>query len=179
MYEKVESTANETQSLVDKMINIGKMSYTDDETGEKAKENDKNSLVSYIKDFASDYNTVRSALTDLSGSSNLAFKKTLESIVTSNKSALNEIGVSVSSDGDLSVDEATLKNADEENVKSLFAVTGSFADKISDKMEVIESSAASTVTTLNKLYGSTSTYSSTGTSSTYNGSYYNSSSWYI
>jgi hypothetical protein len=180
MYEKVESKADEIQSLVAKMIDIGKMEYTDDETGEKAKENDKSSMVSYIKDFAEDYNTVHDALSDIGGSSNLAFKKTLESIVTSNKSALKEIGVTVDNSGDITVDETKLKNADEDKVKSLFATSGGFADKISTKMETIESTAASTVTVLNKLYGTTSTYN---TGSTYNSSYYNSygssSSWYI
>jgi hypothetical protein len=178
MYEKVESTASEVQSLVTKMTKIGNMEYTNDETGEESKESAKTSFVKYIENFVTDYNTVRDALSDLSGSSNLAFKKSLESITTSNKSALKAIGVTVANSGDLSVDEDTLENADEDAVKALFATKNSYASKISSKMETIESTASSTVTTLNKLYGTTSTYSSSGYSY-YNSYGTSSSSWYF
>jgi hypothetical protein len=183
MYEKVESTADDIQSLVTKMIKIGDMDYTDDEEGEEAKESAKSSLVTYIKDFVSDYNTVHDALEDLSGSANLAYLKSLESIATSYKNALKEVGITVANSGEISVDATTLKSADEDKVYALFEKSSSFADKISDKMESLEKYASSTVTTLNKLYGTTSTYSSTGTSSYYNSSYYNKygtsySSWY-
>jgi hypothetical protein len=58
----------------------------------------------------------------------------------------------------------------------LFATKNGFADKISSKMETIENSASSTVTTLNKLYGTTSTYGSSGYYNTYGTS---NSSWYF
>ena len=41
MYEKMEKSAQEIQSNVKNMLTIGKMSYTDDETGKKAQENDR------------------------------------------------------------------------------------------------------------------------------------------
>lgn len=184
MYEKMEKSASDTQTNVKDMIAIGKMSYTDDETGKKAQENDQESLMADIKNFVSDFNLVHSALEDISGSANLAFKKSLDSIVAMDTTALNEIGITVSKTGELSIDEKTLTNADLEKVKALFTKEGSFADKISAKMEVIESSAASSLNVLNKLYGATSTYSKYGTSNSYyNSSYYNnysnSSSWFI
>jgi hypothetical protein len=153
--------------------------YTDDETGKEASENAKSSLVSYIKDFVADYNSVHDALNDLSGSSNLAFKKSLESIVTSNKNSLSAVGITVDKSGDLSVDETTLKAADDESIKSLFQTKNGFADKISGKMETIEDSASSTVNTLNYLYGTTSTYSSSGYSNYYSTYGTSSSSWYL
>lgn len=180
MYEKMEQSASEIQSNVKNMLTIGKMSYTDDETGQKAHENDTESLISGIKSFITDYNLVHSALDDISGIVNLAFKKMLESVVASDETALGEIGISVSKNGELSVDDKALSEADEEKMKALFAKEDCFADKISTKMKAIESSASNSLTALNKLYGSTSTYNQYGIgNSYYNGSYYNSSSWYI
>ena len=184
MYEKMEKSASEIQSNVKNMLTIGKMSYTDDEAGKKAHENDRESLISGIKSFITDYNLVHSALDDISGTVTLAFKKMLESVVESDETALGEIGISVSKNGELSVDDKALSEADEEKIKALFAKEDCFADKISTKMETIESSASNSLTALNKLYGSTSTYNQYGIgNSYYNGSYYNSygnsRSWYI
>jgi hypothetical protein len=178
-YETVESKASDIQSLVTKMINMVDMEYTDDETGETAKENAQSNLVSYIEDFVSDYNTVHDTLYDLSGSSNLAFKKALESIVTSNKSALSDVGITVDKSGDLSVDKETLKAADSDSIKTLFQTKNGFAGKISSKMETIEDTASKTVNTLNYLYGTTSTYSSLGYSNYYNTYGTSTSSWYL
>lgn len=177
MYEKMEKSASDIQGNVEKMIAIGKMSYTDDETGKKAQESDKENLIKDIKAFVSDFNLVHEELTDIGGVANLAFKKTLDSIVSTNANDLKEIGITVSKSGELSVDEKALERADYDKVKALFAKDGSFADKISAKMETIESSAASSLNTLSKLYGTTSTYNKYGTSNLYNSGYYNYSSY--
>lgn len=194
MYEKVEKSANSIQANIESMLKIGRMTYTEDETGKKAQENDKNILISDIRDFVSDYNEVYSDLTDIGGAANLAFRRTLDGIVSTNKTALKEIGITVSVSGEFAIDEKTLLNADFDKLKEVFAKEGSFADKTGAKMESIESAAVNSLTTLSKLYGATSTYNKYGTSSSYyngyntynNGySYYNSgiygsnSGWYF
>lgn len=187
MYEKIESSANKVQDTVKEMIAIGKMSYTDDETGTKARQNDEERLLSDVKSFVSDFNVVQSALQDLSGSSNLAFKKSLDTIVNANAKSLEKIGITVAENGELSIDAEVFGKADIAEVKKLFAAADGFADKVSAKMETIELSAAGSVTALNKLYGATSTYSPYGTSNSYYNGYGNygynnygsSSSWYI
>ena len=174
MYEKIEKAASDIQSNVKNMLAIGKMSYTEDETGKKAQENDKENLIKDIKDFISDFNLVHSDLVDIGGVANLAFKKTLDSVVSADASALKEIGITVSKSGELSIDEKTLEDADFEKVKALFAKDGSFAEKISVKMGTIENAAANSLSTLSKLYGATSTYNKYGTSNSYfNSGYYN------
>lgn len=174
MYEKVEKSAYSIQANVKAMIRLGSTAYTDDETGKKAQENDQNSLLRDIRDFVSDFNEVYSDLTAIGGASNTAFKKTLDSIISSNKAALKEIGITVSSSGELTIDEKALTEADFDKVKALFAKEGSFADKISAKMETIEGAASNSLTTLGKLYGATSTYNKYGTSNGYyNSGYYN------
>ena len=193
LYEKIEKAASDIQNTTKNMIVVGNMTYSDDEAGKAAKEKGWESLVSNIKKFVSDFNTVVNGLDDIAGATNLAQKKTLDNIVSANADQLKEIGITVSKSGELSIDEKTLTSADQEKVKALFAKENSFADKISSKMEAVESSAASSLTVLNKMYGATSTYNKYGTSNSYfgsnnyfnsgyfnnYGSYMNSGSWYI
>lgn len=188
MYEKVEKAADDIQGSVKKMLAIGKMTYTDDEAGKKAQENDKENLFNNIKEFVSDFNTVRDELTDIGGVANLALRKTLDSIVSTYTSDLKDIGITVLKSGEISLDEKALEKADFDKVKALFTGDGGFAEKISVKMETIEKAAADSVNTLNKLYGATSTYNRYGTSNSYLNSGYNNynynnygnnSSWYF
>ena len=120
MYEQMEKSANSVQDSVEKMLKIGKKTYTDDETGKKAQENDKENLIKNIKDFVTEYNEVYNNLCDIGGASNLAFKKTLNSVVSTNKKALEEIGITVSKSGELSIDEKTLEGADFDKIKEAY-----------------------------------------------------------
>ena len=174
MYEKMEKSAYNIQVNVEKMLKIGKMSYTEDEAGKTAQENDKKNLMKEIEDFVSDYNEVYNDLCDIGSASNLAYKKSLDSIVSVNENALKAIGITVSKSGELVIDQKTLENADFDKVKEVFAKEGGFAEKISKKMGNIEDGAANSLTTLSKLYGATSTYNKYGTSNSYfngNGNY--------
>lgn len=174
MYEQMEKSANSVQDSVEKMLKIGKKTYTDDETGKKAQENDKENLIKNIKDFVTEYNEVYNNLCDIGGASNLAFKKTLNSVVSTNKKALEEIGITVSKSGELSIDEKTLEGADFDKIKEVFAKEGGFSDKVCGKMETIENAASNSLTILSKLYGATSTYNKFGTSNSYFNGYSNS-----
>lgn len=177
MYEQMEKSASSVQDSVEKMLKIGKTTYTDDETGKKAQENDKENLIKNIKDFVTEFNEVYNNLYDIGGAANLAFKKTLDSVVSTNKKALEGIGITVSKSGELSIDEKTLEGTDFEKIKEVFAKEGGFSDKVCGKMETIENAASNSLTTFSKLYGATSTYNKYGTSNSYfNG--YSSSGYY-
>lgn len=173
IYEKIEKSANSIQASVENMLKVGKMTYTDDETGKTAQENDRNNLLKNIKNFVADFNEVYGGLTDIAGPANLAFKKTLDSIVSTNKTALEEIGITVSKSGELTVDAKKLEEADFDKVKELFAKDGGFAENISSKMGTIKNAAANSLNTFNKLYGATSTYNKYGTSNSYFNGYNN------
>jgi hypothetical protein len=159
------------------MEKLSEMTYTDDETGEESKENADKSLIKYVKSFVSEYNTVHSALGSLTGSSNTAYLKTLNNLAKSGTSSLNGIGITVSSTGELSYDEDKLEAVGSDKINEVFVNSNSFGQKISEKMETIESTSSTTLTTLNKLYGANSTYSKYGTSSSYGTS--SNSSWYF
>ena len=87
MYEKMEKSAYNIQVNVEKLLKIGNMSYTEDEAGKTAQENDKKILMDGIEDFVSDFNEVYNDLCDIGGVSNLAYKKSLDSIVLLKRSA--------------------------------------------------------------------------------------------
>jgi len=178
MYEKVEKAADSIQTNIANMLKIGNMTYTEDEAGKKTQENDKNVLIRDIRSFVSDYNEVHSDLAEIGGAANTAFKKNLNSITSANKTALEEIGITVSNSGELAIDEKTLEDADFDKVKALFAKEGGFADKVGAKMENIENAAVNSLTTLSKLYGATSTYNKYGTSNSYFNGYNNYSDGY-
>ena len=163
----MEKSANNVQANVEKMLKLDGMTYTDDETGKKAQENDKNNLIKYIKDFVTDYNEVYGDLTDIGGTTNKSIKKSFDSIISTNKTALEELGITVSKSGELTIDEKKLTDADFDKLKALFTKDGGFADKISTKMELVENTASTSLTALNKLYGATSTYNKYGTSNSY------------
>lgn len=163
----MEKASNNIQGNVEKMLKLDGMTYTDDETGKKAQENDKNNLLKYIRDFVSDYNEVYRDLSDIGGTTNSSFKKSLDGVVSANKTALEEMGITVSKSGELTIDEKKLTSVDFDKLKELFTKDGGFADKIGSKMEIIERSASTSLTTLNKLYGATSTYNKYGTSNSY------------
>ena len=167
MYERMEKSANNVQANVEKMLKLDGMTYTDDETGKKAQENDKNNLIKYIKDFVTDYNEVYGDLTDIGGTTNSSLRKSVDSIISTNKTALEELGITVSKSGELTIDEKKLTDADFDKLKALFTKDGGFADKISSKMELVENTASTSLTALNKLYGATSTYNKYGTSNSY------------
>ncbi|MDE6992684.1 MAG: flagellar filament capping protein FliD [Lachnospiraceae bacterium] len=167
MYERMEKSANNVQANVEKMLKLDGMTYTDDETGKKAQENDKNNLIKYIKDFVTDYNEVYGDLTDIGGTTNSSLRKSFDSIISTNKTALEELGITVSKSGELTIDEKKLTDADFDKLKALFTKDGGFADKISSKMELVENTASTSLTALNKLYGATSTYNKYGTSNSY------------
>jgi len=177
-YEKIEQSANSIQVNIKSMLKVGKKTYTEDEAGKKAQESDKTNLINDIRDFVSDYNEVCSNLTDIGGAANNAFMRTLNSIVSANKAALKEIGITVSNSGELSIDEKALLNADFDKIKELFSKEDGFADKIGAKMESIESAAVNSLTTLSRLYGATSTYNKYGTSNSYFNGYNNYSNGY-
>ena len=62
-------------------------------------------------------------------------------LTSKNKNLLKSVGISLSNDGNLSIDEDKFKTADINSIKSLFSGTGSYADAVANKANVISSLA--------------------------------------
>lgn len=140
----------------------------------KTEEELKKEIIAGVKDMVEQYNTIYNNLEDLGGTVNTLYASQLKSMLGNSEAALKKTGVVVNKDGTLSVTAKTLENTDLSTLKEVYCKSGSITEKLMDKCEKIESNASSTISVINRMYG-TSTYNKYGTSSSYYGS---SGSWY-
>lgn len=120
---------------------------------------DTDKIVSAVKDFAQEYNNAitqasKVSTTNTSVSSAVGYMKSMTTTMTK---ALSNIGITVGTDGKLSVDEEKLKNAKMNDVKALMSGNSSYAGQIADKASEISRAALMS----SSIYDSTGTASST------------------
>lgn len=115
-------------------------------------------IYSAVKDFVDDYNDVIDATAKSNTSSIASNSKSMITTTLTNKSLLSELGISIDSDGKLSVDEDTFKAADMSKAKTLFNGTGSYAYQVSAKASMINFNAETEISRSNT-YTSSGTYS--------------------
>lgn len=114
---------------------------------------DTDKIVSAVKDFAEDYNSVIEQSKKVDNKNVSQYTSYMTSLGNTLSGSLSKIGISFETNGKMSVDEDTLKNADSKNLKSLLSGTNSYAGQVAQKASNISSSALR----------STSIYSENGT----------------
>lgn len=140
------STAAAANQLYKSIENLGATDFTDD---------NKDNIYKAFSAFVKDYNALLTN-TGKSANSNVVNQASyLKNLVSSNKSALSRIGVTVGSDKTLSIDEEKFKEADMSNVKSLFSGAYSFSEKMTDRVNQIYRYATQGDALTNKTYDST------------------------
>lgn len=120
-------------------------------------EEDKDKLVSAVKDFVTNYNNVIDKAGD--SSSEKVLSKTL-SMVNNTKAyskSLAEIGITIGDDNKLSIDEEALKKASVNTVKGMLQSGSSFVGQTLQKAAQI-GAAAQLVSTSSNLYGGSGSY---------------------
>lgn len=149
-----------------------KIKKKDEETGEETEveDYDWNAITKAVKSFVQDYNAVVEQAGNSDTRNVLRNAAWMTGITDNAEKLLSKVGISIGKGNKLELDEDVLKEADITTLKSLFAGTGSFADKISQKagsLSVVAANAAAKVkgTTytsrggysdaLSKLYSST------------------------
>ena len=176
LYEDVEKYAKALQTDVK---NLAKYKETDSTSDEDKTTQDtatqQKEMVSYIKEFVTDYNELYSSLGDIGGTTNTMFQKQLKTFTTASLADLKTVGITMDTKGKLSIDTRTLEAAGVDKLQKVFAQSDSYASKVSEKCENIESCAKTTLKVLDRMYGTQNTYSKYGTNSYYYGS---SGSWY-
>lgn len=107
--------------------------YTDTENGQSAA----NKVVSAVKTFVADYNSVVNAAKDSTLTSKTAYVANMMSSTAANSDKLSEIGVKVNTNGTLTIDEAKLKTADLTKVQELFSADDimSYGSKLSSRVQ--------------------------------------------
>lgn len=121
----------------------------------------KEKVVKQITKFLDEYNDMVGKMNDIASNTNELYLKQLKQYETQNEDGFHKLGISIKKDGTLDYSEAVLKASDVADLKSVFGVKGSFADKVSSKSKYIESSAEYNLSNLNKVYNS-GTYGKTG-----------------
>ncbi len=124
---------------------------------------DMSKVASAVKDFAADYNKVIDQAGKVSSKEIGQDMKFMSSMTDTFTKVLAKVGVSVGSDGKLSVDEEKLAKADEATVQSLFKGNATYGSQIADKASAIARDADMN----SSIYGSNAETSST-LSSIYN-----------
>lgn len=140
---------------------------TTDKDGKTETGYDKDAIYDAVNSFIKDYNTLVDATEDSSTTNILQARKTMVNYAAANKSLLANVGISISSDGSLTVDEDKFKNSDMSKVKSLFQDRNSFGAYAEQQISAINTYAENEAAKSN-------TYTDSG-SYTYN---YTAGDWY-
>ena len=104
---------------------------------------DTDKIYSAVKKFADAYNDMIDSGDGASLSGVRSAVSGMEGLTSANSSILKSIGISVGSNGHLSVNEATFKKSDMTVAKSLFQTSGSYGYQISAKASMVRSSVLS------------------------------------
>ena len=149
-YRKVEIAAN---NLEDALTSLGKEELYKAETG---KEYDNSTLIKNINNYVTTYNSTISALDNCGGSLKNSFSTEFVEAFKNKAEALNNIGITLSADGKLSVDQDKLKAAKVDDIKSIFNTASAY-------YKSIMSSTSSIDTIINKALAMKSgTYNASG-----------------
>lgn len=103
----------------------------------KKSEDNKEDLFEAFSAFVKDYNDLIKNGSDSENSNVINQTDYLKQLVSSNKSALSRLGVTVNSDKSLSIDEDKFKEADMSNLQNLFSGSYSFSEKMEDRINQI------------------------------------------
>ena len=87
-------------------------------------------ITATASNMVGEYNDTMKYLKQISGVLNDYYRQTLKETVTGSKEELEEIGITVGTDGSLSLNKGKLAEADEEKVKKLLGASSDFVKRI-------------------------------------------------
>ncbi len=168
---KVETATDALKESADALLATGKKDLfaqkditTKDENGVESttKGYDTNAIYNAVNSFVKDYNSVMSAVDNVSDSSVNNRTEAMGNATIANSKQLAKIGITLKNDGTLSLDKDTFMKADMATVKNLFQGNGSYGYRVSAQSSMINF-AADHASTRTSLYTGTA-----GTIGTYN-----------
>ena len=156
---KVETATDALKESADALLATGKKDLfaqkditTKDENGVESttKGYDTNAIYNAVNSFVKDYNSVMSAVDNVSDSSVNNRTEAMGNTTIANSKQLTKIGITLKNDGTLSLDKDTFMKADMATVKNLFQGNGSYGYRVSAQSSMINFAAdhASTRTSL-------------------------------
>ncbi|MCR5595744.1 MAG: hypothetical protein K6G12_07845 [Lachnospiraceae bacterium] len=150
-------TATSADALMTSISDIG--SLEDDATDDE--------VYNAVSDYVKNYNSLLTTAADTSDTSISNRLTSIRTATASNETALNKLGISIGSDGALSINKDTFAAADKSSVQTLFSSKGSYGSSVNVSAAMIKSTA-------NYDAAKTSTYTATGSYSSVVGSLWDS-----
>lgn len=130
-----------------------------DENGNSTKDYNYDKIYKALKEFADSYNSVVETADDSDNTGVLRNAASMTSVTTANQNLLSKIGITIKEDNTLSVDEDAVKEANINDIKSLFIGSGSYGSQVDAKVSEI-------VNKVNAENNKLSNYTSTGSYNT-------------
>ena len=147
---KVETSTDALKESADALLETGKKDLfaqkditTKDENGVEttAKGYDTNAIYNAVNSFVKDYNSVMSAVDDVSDTTVNNRTESMGNTTIANSKQLAKIGITMKEDGTLSLNKDTFMKADMSTVKSLFQGNGSYGYRVSAQSSMINFAA--------------------------------------
>lgn len=154
--DKLASISNELKTVGSKSV-FNKVTKVDESTKTETKEYDKEAIYKKVSSFVNAYNDTVTSLQDQEATSVLRQGVWLTNLTKSNKGMLEDIGITISADNKLTLDEDTFKKADMTKAKSLFEGNNSFGARVAKKASDITKAAKNEATKVN-LYNKNAMY---------------------
>lgn len=153
--ESLKSAARAiTQTGATSIFEKVKKNVTDEKTGvtTEVEDYDKEKILSAVKSFVKAYNSTLDASANQDNLPILRKAAIMASGTSANSGLLKKVGISIGEGNQLSVDEAKLKSANINDLKTLFEGKNSYADRMLSKATEI-SLVASNAMSSTRLYG--------------------------
>lgn len=154
--DKLANISNELKTVGSKSV-FNKVTKVDESAKTETKEYDKEAIYKKVSSFVSAYNDTVTSLQDQEATSVLRQGVWLTNLTKSNKGMLEDIGITISADNKLTLDEDTFKKADMTKAKSLFEGNNSFGARVAKKASDITKAAKNEATKVN-LYNKNAMY---------------------
>lgn len=148
-YEKLEKSAEKLMDIAESFTTEGENTiFTNAKKTEDNQEicNSAKSLVDY-------YNSTTSLLEKSDSALDMYYKEIFDEVLTENKDALENIGITASAKGTLSLDESKMKEADVDALEKTLGASGMFSAKIGFLASRVSANAESNATSFSNLYG--------------------------
>ncbi len=155
----IREAASDAQDTLSALRTLGSKNLFTKTNGEY----DVDAISDAVKSFIKDYNTLLEKTGDSNTSDIKQARSTMMNYIEANKSSLSSVGITIGSDGSLSVDSEKFNAADMSIVKSLFQGSGSMGAQVEAQISKIDTYAEIQASKSNTYSGSGS-YSSTYTS---------------
>ncbi len=172
VYTRVKSSASALAKDADALTSSslytkGSFKVTKKDGSTEDSDYDMDNIYDKVSAFVKSYNSAVNSGAAIDSGAVSTRTLSLVHLTSRNSNLLNSIGISISSDGNLSVDEDKFKSADISTIKSLFSGSGSYADNVANKAKLISSLAANKLTSYAQ-YTSSGSIDKSATDNLYN-----------